>query len=106
MGKYMFHGSYTAEGTRGVMREGGTARVTTVEAAIRSVGGRLEFFYFGFGKDSFYTIVDLPDNTSAAALSMAVAAGGGATVSTVVLLTPAEVDAAAKITSTYRAPGQ
>jgi len=106
MGKYLFHGSYTVEGAKGVIREGGSGRRKAIEALAASVGGRVESFHFAFGTDSFYVICDLPDNEAAATVSMTVGAGGGATVSTVVLLTPEQVDAAAKRTATYRAPGQ
>ena len=61
-----------------------------------SVGGQLESFYFAFGERDAYVIVELPDNESAAAVALTVNAAGGATVKTVVLLTPDEVDAAAK----------
>jgi len=50
-------------------------------------------------------IVDIPDNESAAAVALTVNAGGGATTKTVVLLTPDEVDAAAKRSVDYRPPG-
>lgn len=106
MGKYLFHGSYTVEGTKGVIREGGSGRVKAVDALAKSVGGRVESFHFGFGNDSFYVICDLPDNEAAAAVSMTVGAAGGASITTVVLLTPEQVDAAAKRSPTYRAPGQ
>ena len=106
MARYLFHGSYTLEGTRGVLREGGTARVKAVAALAKSVGGKLESFYFSFGKDSYYIVCELPDNEAAAAVSITVGASGGATVSTIVLLTPEEVDAATKRTAAYRAPGQ
>ena len=106
MGKYLFHGSYTVEGAKGVIREGGSGRRKAIEALAASVGGRVESFHFAFGTDSFYVICDLPDNEAAATVSMTVGAGGGAAVSTVVLLTPEQVDAAAKRTATYRAPGQ
>ena len=43
---------------------------------------------------------------AATALALAVNQGGGATVSTVALLTPEEVDAAAKQSVGYRAPGE
>jgi len=105
MGKYLFHGSYTIEGTKGVIREGGSGRVKAVEALAKSAGGRLESFSFGFGNDSYYIICELPDNEAAAAISMTVGAAGAASVSTVVLLTPEQVDAAAKRSPSYRAPG-
>ena len=105
MAKYLFHGSYTAEGIRGVRSEGGSSREQAVRALAQSVGGSLESFYFAFGSDDYYAIVELPDNTRAAALATTVAASGRASAETVVLLTPAEVDAAAKVSVTYRAPG-
>ena len=68
-------------------------------------GGTLETFYFAFGDRDAYVVCDLPDNESAAAVALTVNAGGGATVRTAVLLTPDEVDAAAKRSVDYRPPG-
>jgi hypothetical protein len=45
------------------------------------------------------------DNESAAAVALTVNAAGGATVRTVVLLTPDEVDAAAQRSVEYQPPG-
>src|SRR6188474_3168357 len=72
MPKYMIQASYTADGTKGVMKEGGTKRRATVEANVKAAGGTVEAFYFAFGEADAFVIVDLPDNASAAALSMAV----------------------------------
>jgi uncharacterized protein with GYD domain len=105
MAKYLFHGSYSVEGIRGVRKEGGTGRKQAVSALAQSVGGSLDSFYFAFGSDDFYAVVDMPDNTRAAAVATAVAASGAASLTTVVLLSPEEVDAAAKVDVTYRAPG-
>ena len=58
-----------------------------------------------FGGDDFLAIADLPDNASAAAISLAVSASGAIRSQTTVLLTPEEIDAAAKKTVDYRAPG-
>ncbi len=68
-------------------------------------GGQLESFYFACGEHDAYVVVDLPDNESATAVALTVNAAGGATVRTVVLLTPDEVDAAAKRAVDYRPPG-
>jgi uncharacterized protein with GYD domain len=103
--KYFITGSYTQAGIKGVLGEGGTGRRTAVEKLATSVGGRVEAFYFGFGGDDFFVTVDLPSNEAAAAVAMTVAAAGGASPRTVVLMTPEEVDAAAKLTPSYRAPG-
>ncbi|HYC07313.1 MAG TPA: GYD domain-containing protein [Candidatus Binatia bacterium] len=105
MSKYLFIGSYTAEGAKGVLKEGGTARRTATEKLLGSVGGTLEAYYFGFGGDDFYLIADLPGNVEAAAGALAAGASGAINVRTVVLLTPAEVDRAVAIHADYRAPG-
>ena len=69
------------------------------------MGGTLESFYFAFGDEDAYVVVDLPDNESAAAVALTVNAAGGATTKTIVLLTPDEVDAAARRSVEYRPPG-
>lgn len=68
----------------------------------------MEAFYFVFGGEDLYAIVDLPNNTNSAAFCMSVAAGGAFRSSMIVLLTPKEVDQAAKKAASagYRPPGQ
>jgi uncharacterized protein with GYD domain len=105
MAKYLFHGSYSVEGIRGVRKEGGTGRVEAVKALASSAGGTIESFYFAFGDDDFFAVVDLPDNVAAAGVATAVAATGAVNIKTTVLLTPDEVDAASKVEAAYRAPG-
>ena len=105
MAKYLLEASYTLDGVKGVQAGGGTNRRDAVEQVAQSVGGQLECFYFAFGDRDAYVIVDLPDNESAAAVALTVNAAGGATVKTVVLLTPEEVDAAGKRSVDYRPPG-
>ena len=105
MPKFLFEASYTLDGVKGVQSAGGTSRRDAVAQVAESVGGRLESFYFAFGNRDAYVVVDLPDNESATAVALTVNAAGGATVRTVVLLTPDEVDAAAKRSVDYRPPG-
>lgn len=105
MPKYLLKVSYTLEGIKGVKAKGGAARRTAAEEAAKSVGGSLETFYFAFGDTDVYTVADLPDNTAAAALALAVCAGGGARVQTVVLLSAEEMDSASKSQVGYRPPG-
>jgi uncharacterized protein with GYD domain len=105
MPKYLIHGSYTVDGIKGVLKEGGTGRRAAVEAAVKALGGKLEAFYFTFGEHDVVAIVDGPDNVTAAAFSMGVAATGTVRTSTTVILTPEEIDQAAKKTLSYRAPG-
>ena len=105
MPKYLITGSYSPSGIKGVLAEGGSSRRAAVEKLASSVGGKLEAFYFGFGNDDFLVTVDLPSNEAAAAVSMIVGAAGGANSRVVVLLTPEQVDAATKLSPSYRAPG-
>jgi uncharacterized protein with GYD domain len=105
MSKYLIQASYTREGAEGVRTKGGSSRRDAVATAIDGAGGQLESFYFGFGEHDAYVTVDLPDNEAAAAVAMTVNAAGGATVKTIVLLTPEQVDEAAKRSVDYRPPG-
>jgi len=105
MAKYLFHGSYTQEGLKGLLKEGGSGRKEAVGKLMKSLGGSLETYYWGFGGDDFYVIAELPDNTAAAAGSLIVAATGTVAVSTTVLLTAEEIDAASKKGAEYRPPG-
>lgn len=105
MPKYLITASYTAEGSKGVLAKGGTGRKAAIEASVAALGGMVESFYFAFGGDDAYVLVDLPDNVTAAALGLQVGASGMAATRTVVLLTPEEIDRAAQVPSTYRPPG-
>ena len=104
MPKYLIEASYTLEGTRGVMKSGGTARREAVRQAVESVGGRFEVQYFALGEHDAFVIADLPDHVSAAAISLAVTATGAARTKTTALLTPEEVDQAVKKTVRYEPP--
>ncbi len=105
MPKYLFEASYTQEGVKGIQSGGGSSRRDVVGAAAKGLGGELECFYFAFGDRDAFVIADLPDNEAATAIALAVNAAGGARVRTVVLVTPEEVDAAAKRSVDYRPPG-
>jgi uncharacterized protein with GYD domain len=106
MPKYLIQASYTAEGTKGVLKGGGSARRSAAQQAIESVDGRLEGFYFAFGGDDVFAILDAPDNVSLAAAALAINASGAVHTKTTVLLTPEEIDQASKKTVRYRPPGQ
>lgn len=106
MPKYLVQGNYVGEGVKGLLKEGGTSRRIAVEKAAKSVGGSLEAIYYAFGESDVYIILDMPDNVSMAAVALMVNASGAVTVKTTVLMTPEEVDQAAKKTPVYRAPGQ
>ncbi len=106
MPKYFFQASYTAEGAKGLLKDGGSKRRATVERLIKGLGGKLESFYYAFGETDVLGIMDLPDHVSIAALSLAVNASGAVNLKITVLLTPEEIDLAAKKTVPYRPPGE
>jgi uncharacterized protein with GYD domain len=103
--KYLGIITYTAEGTKGLMAKGGTARVEASRELMASAGGSLESFYYALGPDDAYIVCDLPDNAAAAATGMSTAATGMVVNRMVPLLTPEEVDQAAAARLTYKAPG-
>lgn len=105
MAKFLWRASYTTEGLKGVQSGGGTARRDVVEKMVTDLGGTLEAFYFAFGDADVYVIADLPDETTAAAISLTVNASGAVQLATVPLLTPEEVDAAAEKSVDYSPPG-
>ena len=106
MAKYLAKARYNAEGARALMKEGGSARVAAVTKATKAIGGKVESFYFAYGGDDAFVVVDVPDATSALALSLAVNASGTVTLELVPLLTAKEMDAAAQVVVMFRAPGQ
>ncbi|MFN2124323.1 MAG: GYD domain-containing protein [Candidatus Promineifilaceae bacterium] len=106
MPKYLFEASYTAEGLKGLLKDGGSKRRKDLKEAVKEMGGTLEAIYFAFGDEDVFSIVDLPDNVSATAIALAITASGAVRIKTVVLLTPEEVDQATKKTVKYRAPGK
>ena len=106
MPKYLIQASYTPEGIRGLMKDGGSKRRAAAESAVKGVGGKLEVFYFAFGETDVYAIADVPDNASAAAISLAVSGTGAVNARTTVLMTPEEMDQATKKTINYGPPGR
>ncbi len=105
MSKFMVRGSYSTEGLKGLVREGGTSRRDAVKAAVESVGGTLETFLYGFGENDLYIIVDVPDQETMTAISLAIGVSGALSPNTIALLTPEQVDAAVKKNVNYRPPG-
>lgn len=106
MPKYLIQTSYSSEGARGLLKQGGSKRKQAAEDLIKSVGGKLEAFYFMFGDNDAFVIVDAPDNAAVAAASLAVSASGLVSAKTTVLMTPEEVDQAAKKSVKYSPPGK
>ena len=105
MAKYLVTGSYSPEGVKGLMQEGGSKRQTAATAAIESVGGSLDCLYYAFGDDDVVGICDFPDDASAAAVSLMINSTGAVSLKLTPLMTVEEIDAAAAKTPSYRPPG-
>lgn len=105
MSKFLMQVSFTRDGIKGFIKEGGTKRRQTVEKLFGTVGGKLEALYFAFGDTDVYAIADFPDNVGAAALSLAANAAGAVHVKATVLITPEEMDQAAQKSQGLRPPG-
>jgi uncharacterized protein with GYD domain len=106
MPKYLVNASYTEEGLKGLLKDGGSRRREAVAQLVKGLGGTLEAFYFAFGDDDIFAIMDLPDNVSATASSLVINAAGAAKMKITVLLTPEEVDQATKTSVDYSPPGR
>lgn len=105
MSKYLFYGSYTPDGFKGLMEEGGSKRIAAAKKALGSVGGSLEAFYFSFGEQDFYIIVNLPDNVTATAVTFAGNVSGTFRIQGIPLLSAEEMDQVVGKKVDFDAPG-
>ena len=106
MAKYLISANYVGEGIKGLLKEGGTRRREVVEKLASSLGGKMESMYYAFGETDVFIVVDMPDHASMASLALLASSSGAVTVKTTVLMTPEELDEAAKKSPVYRPPGQ
>jgi len=106
MPKFLIEASYTTEGLKGLARDSASGRRADVQAAVKALGGKVEAFYYAFGDNDVVIILDLPSNTTAAALGLTTTGSGAVRVRTTPLLTVEEVDQALEIHTQYRAPGE
>jgi uncharacterized protein with GYD domain len=106
MAKYLVQFSYTGEGLKGLVKEGGSKRREAVEQLVKNMGGKLEAYYYAYGEYDRIAIVEGEDMANQLAGLLAINVSGAAKTKTTVLITPEEVDQAVKKIPSYRAPGQ
>ncbi len=106
MPSYLIQASYTGEGIKGLMKDKASGRQKAVSDAVAGIGGKVEAFYFSFGKYDVAVVVQVPDNVSAAALALSVGASGLVHTLTTPLLSVEEADAALAKAVNYRGPGK
>jgi uncharacterized protein with GYD domain len=103
--KFLIQGSYTADGAKGLVKEGGSGRQAAVQKALEGLGGKLDSIYYTFGANDVIVICDVPDAITGLALSLAVNASGALRLTTTPLFSVQEVDAACKKAVSYRPAG-
>jgi uncharacterized protein with GYD domain len=104
MPKYLVQGSYTDQGLKGLLKEGGSKRRAVVEQLAHHMGGKLEAFYYAFGSDDFVIILDLPSNIDMAATAIVAQASGMVKSRVTVLMAPEDVDQAVQRKVDFRPP--
>jgi uncharacterized protein with GYD domain len=96
MPHYLHQVAYSREGWAGLVANPQN-RVEAVRPAIQKLGGKIESAWFCFGDYDVVVITELPDNVSAAGISIAFASGGACkTVHTTPLISPEEAIQAVK----------
>ena len=106
MPHYLARFSYSADSIR-AMVDNPQDRAAAAREVAESLGGKLLGFWFAFGEFDGVFIVEAPDNTAAAALSMVVGGSGAlSSLETTVLLGMDEAQDAMRkaAAATYRAP--
>lgn len=92
MGLYLYIGSYSGEGVKGVVAEGGRKREAETRKLFKSVGGKILQYLFAVGEFDFIIVAEMPDDQAALVPPMLACATGTVHVKTTKLLTAAEMD--------------
>jgi uncharacterized protein with GYD domain len=107
MPHYLIQVGYNTRGVAALLSEP-QDRIEKVRPAVEALGGRIESAYYAFGEHDIVLMAEFPDNTQAAAMALAVGAGGTvSSYTTTVLLTPEEATRAmsAAAESVYQPAG-
>ena len=90
MPHYLIQVGYNSGGVAALVREP-QDRIEKVRPAVEALGGSIESAYYAFGEYDLFLVVEMPDNVQAAAMALAVGAGGACSAyRTTVLLTADE----------------
>lgn len=107
MSKYLLTATYSADGIKDLLAEGGTARTEQAYVLVKSLGGKIESLYYAFGESDLYAILDFPDVASALAAAGTVSSSGKVSAKLTPLISVEDMDAASlkAKSAEYRAPG-
>ena len=108
MARYMIQASYSSQGLSALIKDP-QDRSAAVRRMIEGLGGKLETFDYAFGDYDVVAILELPDNMTMMATSMAIASSGALkSFNTTVLMPMAQaVEAMRKASAVgYQPPGR
>jgi uncharacterized protein with GYD domain len=108
MARYMIQASYSSQGLGALIKDP-QDRSAAVRRMIEGLGGKLETFDYAFGDYDVVAILELPDNVTMMATSMAIASSGALrNFNTTVLMSMDQALEAMRKASTvgYQAPGR
>lgn len=106
MSYYLIQASYTSQAIAAMVKNP-QDRAAAVRPMIEKAGGKLHGLWFTFGDTDIVAIAEMPNNISAAAISMAIGASGVmSSYRSTALMTPGEaVEAMQQAAAvTYQAP--
>ena len=87
---YLMRFSYTPEAWARLIKKPEDRR-KVARAVVEKLGGKLHGFWYSFGEHDGFLVIEAPDNVSAAAFSVGIAAGGSVrSAETTALLTVEE----------------
>lgn len=92
MGLYLYIGSYSAEGRKGLLAEGGSFREAATRKLVESAGGSIERYLFAVGPFDFVIIAQMPDDKAAIIPPLIANSTGTVSVTTTKLMSPADMD--------------
>jgi uncharacterized protein with GYD domain len=75
MPKYAVFFTFTGQSVKALMDKP-SDRAAVVQSLAESVGGSMKAYYLMFGEQDGFAVLDLPDSSTAAALSLAVSSSG------------------------------
>ena len=105
---YLYRFRYTAEAWTALIEHPQDRRDMLASKLFGAFGGRLQGFWYSFGDQDGYALVELPDNVTAAAAAVAVTSTGSfSSLKTTVLITVDEMIEAIEKSSqfAYTKPG-
>ena len=109
MALYVATGTYTAEGYRGLAKDGASGRKEVLTKAMTDLGGELRALYYTGDNLGYFVIAELPDDIGPATIGLAILSSGMFEPSMMKftrLLEVEDVDRACKRSLTYPPPGK